>query len=109
MANTPIEFDKKKVFEKEIQKHLDTIADLCIRNHIPFFFAACTANKIDENGEYKPEYVVKARHASTFGFMIPKDDLVGLNYEVWRGAKVSVVPDVTIEFSGLSTPDSTDF
>ena len=41
-------FDKSEVYEQKILPKLEELADLCMVNRLPFFFACCVGN--DKNG-----------------------------------------------------------
>lgn len=46
------EFDKREIYETKIEPLVNKLADFCMMQRIPFFFACCVAND-KKNSEYK--------------------------------------------------------
>ena len=106
---SPLEFNHKRVAEKEIEPILKSLEEVCIKYHLPFNVCVCVANKkIDEN-TYAPEYIRKGRTPASFEFIIPTDDEISDHYSISCGAKALITTPGDYNFDDLAIGDSTEY
>ncbi len=93
MDNKINEYNKEQIFKEQILPCLQKIEQVCVAEHIPFFFTIATANTPE-----KTTYENYGRGAASMGLALTKDNLVS-HMKVCSGFEVFVpdtVPDLEL-------------
>lgn len=94
MSKQLTHYDKKMVFDKEVQPLVEKIESICRTNNIPFFFTAAVKNDGNDT-----EYVSRTLSALPMDIYLKNDRLIN-HIKVAAGFEVTYpdqIPDVELD------------